>query len=130
MRDLPRRCCTRWGPGPVTVGFSGWPTRGKTITAMAALSCRADPSDRSEGMLTGRTASATGVEKRLNLVSGLTVVVDETRLVKDPAPAGTVLYMIPKNHGRLQARPAVDGGTASSARATSSSPRCSAAAPT
>ena len=48
---------------------------------------------------------------RLNLVSGLTVVVDETRLVKDPALVAAVPYVIPKNHGRLQARPAVDGGT-------------------
>jgi Domain of unknown function (DUF927) len=83
-----------------TVDFSGRSTRGKTITAMVALSCWADPSDRSEGMLTWQTASVIGIEKRLNLVSGLTVVVDETRLVKDPALVDTVLYMIPKNHGR------------------------------
>ena len=83
-----------------TVDFSGRSTRGKTITAMVALSCWADPSDRSEGMLTWQTASVIGVEKRLNLVNGLTVVVDETRLVKDPALVDAVLYMIPKNHGR------------------------------
>jgi hypothetical protein len=51
-------------------------------------------------MLTWQTASVIGVEKRLNLVNGLTVVVDETRLVKDPALVDAVLYMIPKNHGR------------------------------
>ena len=51
-------------------------------------------------MLTWQTASVIGIEKRLNLVSGLTVVVDETRLVKDPALVDAVLYMIPKNHGR------------------------------
>ena len=67
---------------------------------MVALSCWADPSDRSEGMLTWQTASVIGIEKRLNLVSGLTAVVDETRLVKDPALVDAVLYMIPKNHGR------------------------------
>jgi len=83
-----------------TVDFSGRSTRGKTITAMVALSCWADPSDRSEGMLTWQTASVIGIEKRLNLVSGLTAVVDETRLVKDPALVDSVLYMIPKNHGR------------------------------
>ena len=83
-----------------TVDFSGRSTRGKTITAMVALSCWADPSDRSEGMLTWQTASVIGIEKRLNLVNGLTVVVDETRLVKDPALVDAVLYMIPKNHGR------------------------------
>jgi hypothetical protein len=82
------------------VDFSGRSTRGKTITAMVALSCWADPSDRSEGMLTWQTASVIGIEKRLNLVSGLTVVVDETRLVRDPALVDTTLYMIPKNHGR------------------------------
>ena len=83
-----------------TVDISGRSTRGKTITAMVALSCWADPSDRSEGMLTWQTASVIGIEKRLNLVSGLTAVVDETRLVKDPALVDAVLYMIPKNHGR------------------------------
>ena len=50
-----------------TVDFSGRSTRGKTITAMVALSCWADPSDRSEGMLTWQTASVIGIEKRLNL---------------------------------------------------------------
>jgi uncharacterized protein (DUF927 family) len=44
-----------------TVDFSGRSTRGKTITAMVALSCWADPSDRSEGMLTWQTASVIGV---------------------------------------------------------------------
>jgi hypothetical protein len=83
-----------------TVDFSGRSSRGKTVTAMVALSCWADPRDRSEGMLTWQTASVIGIEKRLNLVSGLTVVVDETRLVRDPALIDAVLYMIPKNHGR------------------------------
>jgi hypothetical protein len=45
-----------------TVDISGRSTRGKTITAMAALSCRADPSDRSEAMLSWQTASVIGVE--------------------------------------------------------------------
>ncbi len=83
-----------------TVDFSGRSSRGKTVTAMVALSCWADPGHRSEGMLTWQTASVIGIEKRLNLVSGLTVVVDETRLVRDPALVDAVLYMIPKNHGR------------------------------
>lgn len=83
-----------------TVDFSGRSTRGKTITAMVALSCWADPGDRSEGMFSWQTASVIGVEKRLNLVNGLTVVIDETRLVRDPALVDEVLYSIPKNHGR------------------------------
>ena len=83
-----------------TVDVAGRSTRGKTITAMAALSCWADPSDRSEAMLSWQTASVIGVEKRLNLVNGLTVVIDETRLVKDPALVDAILYMVPKNHGR------------------------------
>jgi hypothetical protein len=83
-----------------TVDISGRSTRGKTITAMVALSCWADPSDRSEAMHTWQAASVIGIEKRLNLVSGLTVVIDETRLVKDHALVDAVVYMIPKNHGR------------------------------
>ena len=83
-----------------TVDISGRSTRGKTITAMVALSCWADPSDKSEAMHTWQAASVIGIEKRLNLVSGLTVVLDETRLVKDPALVDAVVYMVPKNHGR------------------------------
>ena len=83
-----------------TVDISGRSTRGKTITAMVALSCWADPSDRSEAMHTWQAASVIGIEKGLNLVSGLTVVIDETRLVKDHALVDAVVYMIPKNHGR------------------------------
>ena len=80
--------------------ISGRSTRGKTITAMVALSCWADPSDRSEAMLTWQAASVIGIEKRLNLVSGLAAVIDETRLAKDPALVDAAVYMIPKNHGR------------------------------
>src|SRR5690349_827737 len=83
-----------------TVDISGRSTRGKTITAMVALSCWADPSDKSEAVHTWQAASVIGIEKRLNLVSGLTVVLDETRLVKDPALVDAVVYMVPKNHGR------------------------------
>jgi hypothetical protein len=81
-----------------TVDISGRSTRGKTITAMVALSCWADPSD-SPGDATGQAASVIGIEKRLNLVAR-TVVLDETRLVKDPALVDAVVYMVPKNHGR------------------------------
>jgi hypothetical protein len=82
-----------------TVDFAGKSGRGKTITAMVALSCWADPSDRADGMFTWQSASQIGVEKRLNLLNGLVAVIDETRLVKDPALVDTVLYMVPKNHG-------------------------------
>ncbi len=40
-----------------TVDISGRSTRGKTITAMVALSRWADPSDRAEAMLTWQAAS-------------------------------------------------------------------------
>ena len=40
-----------------TVDISGRSTRGKTITAMVALSCWADPSDRSEAMHTWQAAA-------------------------------------------------------------------------
>jgi hypothetical protein len=83
-----------------TVDISGRSTRGKTITAMVALSCWANPSDESDAMLSWQVPSVIAIEKRLNLVNGLTVVIDETRLVKDPALVDAVVYMIPKNHGR------------------------------
>lgn len=82
-----------------TIDISGKSTRGKTITAMAALSCWADPSDKGDGVFSWQT-SVIAAEKRLNLVNGLPVVLDETRLVKDPSIVDTILYGIPKNHGK------------------------------
>jgi hypothetical protein len=82
-----------------TIDLSGKSTRGKTITAMVAMSCWADPGDKSDAMLTWQLKSAFPAEKRLNLVNGLVTVIDETRLVKDPAVVDAVLYLIPKNHG-------------------------------
>ena len=83
-----------------TVDFSGRSGRGKTITAAAGLSCWADPSDRADGMLPWSTASIIGIEKRLNLFNGLVAVIDETRLVKDPALVDEVIYQVPKNRGK------------------------------
>ena len=80
--------------------FSGKSSRGKTITAAAGLSCWADPSDRADGMLPWSTASIIGIEKRLNLFNGLVAVIDETRLVKDPALVDEAIYQIPKNRGK------------------------------
>ena len=42
------------------------------------------------------------VEKRLNLVRGLPVVLDETRVVKYPELVDQVLYQVPKNHGQAR----------------------------
>jgi hypothetical protein len=88
------------GMDSFTLDLSGRSTRGKTITAMVALSCWASPSDKSDAILSWQVPSVIAIEKRLNLVNGLTVVIDETRLVKDPALVDAVVYMIPKNHGR------------------------------
>lgn len=82
------------------IDFSGKSSRGKTITAAAGLSCWADPSDRADGMLPWSIASIIGIEKRLNLFNGLVAVIDETRLVKDPALVDEAIYQIPKNRGK------------------------------
>jgi hypothetical protein len=82
-----------------SLDISGASTRGKSITAMAAMSCWADPNEKADAMLSWQVRSIFPIEKRLNLVNGLLVVIDETRLVKDPAIVDTVLYQVPKNHG-------------------------------
>jgi hypothetical protein len=51
-------------------------------------------------MLPWSTASIIGIEKRLNLFNGLVAVIDETRLVKDPALIDEAIYQIPKNRGK------------------------------
>jgi len=81
-----------------TVDISGRSTRGKTTAARLALSAWADPSERADGMFSWRTTML-AAEKRLNLVRGLPVVFDETRVVKYPELVDQVLYQVPKNHG-------------------------------
>ena len=83
-----------------TVDFSGKSSRGKTITAAAGLSCWADPSDRADGMIFWSAPSISAIEKHLNLFNGLVAVIDETRLVKDPALVNDVIYQVPKNRGK------------------------------
>jgi hypothetical protein len=82
-----------------TIDISGKSTRGKTITAKVGMSCWADPGDKGDAMLSWQVRSIFPVEKRLNLVNGLVTVIDETRLVKDPAVVDMVIYQVPKNHG-------------------------------
>lgn len=89
------------GLDSTALDLAGKSTRGKTITAMVALSCWADPSEKSDAMFSWRT-SLIAVEKRLNLVCGLPVVIDETRVVKDPALVDAVLYQVPKNRGQAR----------------------------
>ncbi len=81
-----------------TVDTSGRSTRGKTISVMCGASCWFDPGEKSDGMAHWRTTMI-AAEKRLNLVNGLPVVFDETRIVKTPELVDQVLYQVPKNHG-------------------------------
>ena len=81
-----------------TVDISGRSTRGKTISVMCGASCWHDPDERSDGMFHWRTTMI-AAEKRLNLVNGLPVVLDETRIVKSPDLIDQVLYQVPKNCG-------------------------------
>jgi len=87
------------GVDSFTVDHGGKSSRGKTITVMAGLSCWADPSEKGDGLLSWQT-TVIEAERRFNLVSGLPVVLDESRLVKDPATVDTILYEVPKNHGK------------------------------
>lgn len=89
------------GVDSFTVDHAGKSSRGKTITAAAGLSCWADPSDKGDGMFSWST-TVIEIEQRLNLVRGLPVVIDETRLVKDPAIVDAILYQVPKNRGKAR----------------------------
>jgi len=84
-----------------TVDVAGKSSRGKSITGMAAISPWADPSDTGDAILSW-SATIIEIEKRLNLVNGLPVVLDETRLVKDPGNVDTVIYQVPKNRGKAR----------------------------
>ncbi|HEY9409931.1 MAG TPA: DUF927 domain-containing protein [Jiangellaceae bacterium] len=89
------------GINSFTVDISGRSTRGKTTAAGAGMSAWADPSEKADGMYSWRTTML-AAEKRLNLVNGLPVVFDETKLVRDPEMVHALLYSIPKNHGQAR----------------------------
>ncbi|MCG3039180.1 DUF927 domain-containing protein [Streptomyces sp. S1A] len=89
------------GVNSFTVDISGRSTRGKTTAAMGGMSVWADPSEKADGMYSWRTTML-AAEKRLNLVNGLPVVFDETKLVRDPEMVHALLYQIPKNHGQAR----------------------------
>ncbi|MFF7842844.1 DUF927 domain-containing protein [Streptomyces ossamyceticus] len=84
-----------------TLDVSGRSTRGKTTAAGAGMSVWADPSEKADGMYSWRTTML-AAEKRLNLVNGLPVVFDESKLVRDPEMVHALLYAIPKNHGQAR----------------------------
>ena len=86
------------GERSFTVDISGRSTRGKSTAAALALSAWADPTGQGEGMSTWKSGIIM-IEKRLNLVRGLPVVLDETRVVKDPSIVDQVLYQVPMDHG-------------------------------
>ncbi|MCX4780911.1 DUF927 domain-containing protein [Streptomyces sp. NBC_01264] len=89
------------GVNSFTVDISGRSTRGKTTAAAGGMSVWADPSEKADGMYSWRTTML-AAEKRLNLVNGLPVVFDETKLVRDPEMVHALLYSIPKNHGQAR----------------------------
>ncbi len=84
-----------------TIDLSGRSTRGKTTAAKIGLSCWADPSEKGDGALSWRT-TVFAIEKRLNLVRGLPVLLDETRVVTNPEMVHDVLYQVAKNHGKAR----------------------------
>jgi hypothetical protein len=86
------------------VDFSGRSTRGKTTAAKIGLSCWADPSEKGDGTFSWRT-TVFAIEKRLNLVRGLPVLLDETRVVTKPEMVDEVLYQVSKNQGKARSAP-------------------------
>ncbi|WP_128817423.1 DUF927 domain-containing protein [Streptomyces sp. S063] len=86
------------GVNSFAVDICGRSTRGKTTAAAGGMSAWADPSEKADGLYSWRTTML-AAEKRLNLVNGLPVVFDETKLVQNPEMVHGLLYAIPKNHG-------------------------------
>mgnify|MGYP002621552924 CR=1 FL=1 len=84
-----------------TIDLSGRSTRGKTTAAKIGLSLWADPTEKGDGLFSWR-ATMLAIEKRLNVVRGLPVVIDETRVVKHNELVDQVLYQVPKNHGQAR----------------------------
>ena len=86
------------GVSSFTVDISGRSTRGKTTAAQVAASVWFDPDSNQRGMSTWKSGIIM-IEKRLNLVRGLPVVLDETRVVKSADIVDQILYQVPMNQG-------------------------------
>lgn len=76
-------------------------SRGKTTSARLALSPWADPGEKADGIFSW-DCKPLAAEYRLNIVSGLPVVFDESQLVKDPDVVRGLIYQIPRNHGQTR----------------------------
>lgn len=81
-----------------TVDISGRSTRGKSTAAAVGLSAWANPTPEFQAWGTWKSGMI-GIEKRLNLMRGLPVVLDETRVVKYPDIVDQVLYQVPMDQG-------------------------------
>lgn len=84
-----------------TVDVSGRSTRGKTTVAKIAFSVWGDPSERGDGIFSWRTSDI-AAEQRLNVVRGIPVIFDETRVAKSHELVDRILYQVPKNHGQAR----------------------------
>jgi len=81
-----------------TVDISGRSSRGKSTAAKLALSPWARPAEKGGALATWKT-TLLALEKRLHLVNGLPVVIDETQTVKYDGIVNDVLYLVPFNQG-------------------------------
>jgi hypothetical protein len=81
-----------------TLDISGRSTRGKSTAATLGLSAWASPTTHGGALATWKSGIIM-IEKRLNLVRGLPVVLDETRVVKSPEIVDQILYQVPMDHG-------------------------------
>lgn len=87
-----------------TIDFSGRSTRGKTTAAKIGLSCWADPASDGDAIYTWQTTQL-AMEKRLNLVQGLPVLIDDTRVARNPEDVDAALYHVSVGHGKPRAQP-------------------------
>lgn len=85
------------GAHSFAVDISGRSSRGKSSAAGLAISAWADPAV-GRGMMTWKSGII-GLEQRLNLVRGLPVVFDETRVVKSPDIVEQMVYQVSMDQG-------------------------------
>lgn len=80
------------------IDISGRSSRGKSTAAGLGLSPWADPTSHGKAMATWKS-TIIAIEKRLNLVRGLPVVLDETRVVKNPDNVDQIIYQVSMDEG-------------------------------
>lgn len=84
------------------VDWSGATSRGKTTTLRLAASVWGNPDDRGQSLIGSWDATRVGIERSAAVLSGLPLILDETKRAKHPSDVARVIYDVVNGSGRTR----------------------------